>query len=55
MFNSKKGLMMRHPYAILTIVGLATAGALAIGGKLKCFVNDKMTDMKSMMNNMKRD
>ena len=29
---------MRHPYAMLAIIGLATAGALTIGGKVKSLV-----------------
>ena len=55
MFGGKKGRMMRHPYAMLALVGLATAGALVIGGKVKGFVSEKVECAKYMMKNMKRD
>ena len=55
MFMGKKGKIMRHPYAMLAIIGLATAGALTIGGKVKGLIDDKMADMKGLMHNMKKD
>lgn len=41
MFNAKKGRIMRHPYATLLLVGLATVGAISIGEKVKGFCSDK--------------
>ena len=53
MFNNKKGRMVRHPYVALAIIGLATAGAVTIGNKVKGFFVDKMPGVKSMMNDMR--
>ncbi len=55
MFNNKKAGFMRHPYAMLTVIGLATAGALAVGSKVKCFLTDKTKQMSHMMHNMKNE
>ena len=55
MIMGKKGKIMRHPYAMLAIIGLATAGALTIGSKVKSLVCDKMADMKGLMHNMKKE
>ncbi len=53
MFNNKKSGFMRHPYAMLTVIGLATAGALAVGSKVKSLVGDKAKQMTGVMKNMK--
>ena len=55
MFNSKKGSIMRHPYATLMIVGLAAAGAISIGEKIKSFCSSKTKCLEGMMHSMKKD
>lgn len=55
MFNNKKAGFMRHPYAMLTVIGLATAGALAVGSRVKGFLTDKTKQMSHMMHNMKNE
>lgn len=49
MFSSKKSGIMRHPYATLAIIGLATAGVITIGAKVKGMVSDKMLPIGLMM------
>ena len=53
MFNSKKGSIMRHPYATLLVIGLATAGALSIGEKIKSFCSCKTRSLTTMMGGIK--
>lgn len=55
MFTGKKGSIMRHPYATLVIIGLATAGVLSIGEKIKCLCSGKTRCITNMMNNMKNN
>ncbi len=55
MFQSKKGHIMRHPYATLVIIGLATAGAMSIGEKVKSFCSGKTKCLSGMMHSMKKD
>ncbi len=55
MFSNKKGKIMRHPYVTLTIIGLATVGAMSIACKMKSFVYCKAGCIQDMMNGMKRD
>ena len=55
MFGNKKGHIMRHPYATLAIIGLAAAGAMSIGEKVKDFVSDKAKCVGNMMNGMKHN
>lgn len=55
MFNNKKGHIMRHPYATLAIIGLAAAGAISIGEKIKCFCSGKSKTISNMMSSMKHD
>ena len=47
------GGIMRHPYATLLIIGLATAGALSIGGRIKHFCSCKARGLTTMMNGMR--
>ncbi len=53
MFNSKKGRMMRHPYATLAVIGLATAGAISIVNMGKRFVKEKSECVKDAVRKMK--
>ncbi len=55
MFQNKKGHIMRHPYATLLIIGLATFGAISIGEKVKCFVTEKAQCISGMMNKCKSE
>ncbi|MBR5144274.1 MAG: hypothetical protein IKW53_04405 [Clostridia bacterium] len=52
MFGNKKGQIMRHPYATLTIIGLAAVGVISISEKVKCFCSGKSRAITSMMNGM---
>ena len=49
MFNNKKGCIMRHPYATLIVLGLATVGAMSIGEKVKCFIYSKARCFSGIM------
>ena len=53
MFGNKKGSIMRHPYATLAIIGLATAGVISIGERIKCFCSGKTRALTGMMSNMR--
>ena len=55
MFNNKKGQMMRHPYATLAIIGLATAGAIGITNKIKSVFTCKKDNISCMMKGMKEN
>ena len=55
MFQSKKGNIMRHPYATLLIIGLATAGVISIGEKIKCVCTRKNTALSNVMHGFKGD
>lgn len=55
MFQSKKGNIMRHPYATLLIIGLATAGAMSIGNKIKNICQGKSNCLSGMMHGVKKD
>ena len=55
MFNNKKPNIFRHPYATLMIVGLAAAGAISIGEKIKSFCSSKTKCLEGMMHSMKKD
>lgn len=55
MFNNKKPNILRHPYATLMIVGLAAAGAISIGEKIKSFCSSKTKCLEGMMHSMKKD
>lgn len=55
MFNCKKGSIMRHPYVTLVIIGLATAGAITIGEKIKSFCSCKTRSLSTMMSGMKNN
>lgn len=55
MFNGKKGSIMRHPYATLIIIGLATAGAVSIGEKIKSFCSCKTRGISTMISGMKNN
>lgn len=55
MFNNKKGNILRHPYATLMVVGLATAGAITIGGKVKQLFTYKGGSLSNMLGRMKND
>ena len=45
MFNNKKGQIMRHPYATLMIIGLATAGAISVTNKVKSMFSCKKENL----------
>lgn len=47
MFKGKSMGIMRHPYATLTIIGLATAGALSIASRVKTMLQGKMKTMEN--------
>ncbi len=53
MFNNKKGHIMRHPYATLVIIGLAAAGAVSIGERIKSFCSCKTKSLSTMMSGMR--
>lgn len=53
MLSNKKGRMLRHPYATLAIIGLATAGALSITSKVKTMFSCKKECISNMMKGMK--
>ena len=55
MFSGKKGRMMRHPYLTLTVLGLATVGAISITEKVKYFFYDKTRCVSNMLTSMKKD
>lgn len=55
MFNGKKGIIMRHPYATLTVLGLAAIGTMSIGQKVKGFVTSKTRCISGMVGSMKKD
>lgn len=55
MFNNKKAGILRHPYATLVIVGLAAAGAMSIGEKIKNLCAGKTKCLEGMMHSMKKD
>lgn len=44
---------MRHPYATLLVIGLATAGVISIGEKVKCFCFRRRSDISTMMQGIK--
>lgn len=48
MFKSKKGRMMRHPYATLAVLSLAAAGAISLTQKGKQLVMEKGQCIKDM-------
>ena len=54
MFNGKKGRIVRHPYLTLTLVGLATVGAVSISEKVKELMNGRMKGMSGVMSGMKK-
>ena len=47
--------MMRHPYATLAIIGLATAGAIGITNKIKSVFTCKKDNISCMMKGMKEN
>ena len=55
MFNSKKGRIMRHPYATLAIVSLAAAGAISLTNKTKKLFTEKSKALTGMFNKMKSE
>ena len=55
MFTNKKGKIMRHPYATMIVLGLATVGAISITSKVKQFFKDKGMCVGNMINGMHRD
>lgn len=55
MFNNKKGNFLRHPYATLTVIGLATLGVLSISEKVKNICHCKAHSVSSMFGRMKND
>ena len=55
MYKSKKGRMMRHPYATLAVVGLAAAGAVSLTNKTKKLITEKSAALTGMMKKMKND
>ncbi len=55
MFSSKKGSIMRHPYATLAVIGLAAAGVVSITEKARSFVMGKAGAIGNMMRGMKKD
>ncbi|MBO7196229.1 MAG: hypothetical protein J6V80_02740 [Clostridia bacterium] len=55
MFNGKKGRIMRHPYATLTLIGLAAVGAVSIGDKVKSFVMGKACCIGNMMHSLRKN
>ena len=55
MFNGKKGRIMRHPYATLTLVGLAAVGVVSIGDRVRSFVTGKACCIGNMMRSLKKD
>ena len=44
---------MRHPYATLTVLGLAAVGVVSITEKVKCFCYDKTRCVGNMISSMK--
>lgn len=55
MFNNKKGNILRHPYATLMVIGLATAGAITIGDKIRCMFRGGSHSISNMIKGMKPD
>lgn len=54
MFNGKKSHIMRHPYATLALLGLAAAGAVSIGERVRSFVSGKARCIGNMTAGMRR-
>ncbi len=55
MFNNKKGRIMRHPYASLMIISLATVGALTITKRTKEFFRSKTDSVSRMIKCSKKE
>ncbi len=55
MFSSKKSGIMRHPYATLTLVGLAAIGAVSIGEKVRNLCMGGTKCIGNMFAGMKKD
>lgn len=55
MFNAKKGRIMRHPYATLAVIGLAAAGVVSIGEKVRNFATCKAKCLSNMVCKIKKD
>lgn len=53
MFNCKKGRMMRHPYATLAVIGLATAGVISLANMGKQLFREKSECVKDAIRKMK--
>lgn len=49
MFSNKKGRMMRHPYASLALLSLATVGAITISRRTKDFFRGKTRCITNMV------
>jgi hypothetical protein len=54
-FNNKKGKIMRHPYATIVVLGLATVGAISITSKVKQFFKEKSCCVGNMFNGIKQN
>ena len=55
MFNNKKGRIMRHPYASLMVISLATVGALTITKRTKEFFQSKTDSVSRMIRCSKKE
>ena len=55
MFNNKKGQIMRHPYATLAIIGLATAGAIGLTNKVKNIFSCKKNSVSCKIKGIKEN
>lgn len=55
MFSNKKGKIMRHPYATIVVLGLATVGAISITTKVKQFFKEKNCCVGNMFHGMKQN
>ena len=49
MYKNKNRRIMRHPYATLTVLSLATAGAISLTQKGKQLLKDKTACLTQMM------
>ena len=55
MYKNKNRRIMRHPYATIVVLGLATVGAISITSKVKQFFKEKSCCVGNMFNGIKQN